>query len=423
MGNHQTFSQKVIIKDDYVKKDGTSQIHIYVSIDGKWTRIPLKISWPPSHFDKAAGKLKPRHEKDQDCTDYSMIIVTECSKINEIFKSHRLSGKVLTIDNLEREYYNFKARNCFLRYFDNESRERYKRRKIEKGTYDCNQVALNKLNEFWIKECQKKVKGRREEAPVEPERFPHPLPFNQLTKQLLENFAAFCKNQHGNEPVTISKNLRDIKTYVNRALEDKHVFDNPFKNFKYKAIESLPHAHTEEELQALLKLVNHPVTSDAWRQVLAHYLYSCFTGLRISDIQAVSHDNIQGDWLVIKPYKTRRFNKIVRIPLHPICQTFIHSTTGKLFKTFSEQYTNRILKKIGEYLKFPFDPTTHTARHTFGTLFIELGGDVVTLKDYMGHSNLETTMKYVHISEKRKKEKINVFDKLFCKQENKKDAA
>ncbi|RAJ94241.1 hypothetical protein LX87_04126 [Larkinella arboricola] len=37
------------------------------------------------------------------------------------------------------------------------------------------------------------------------------------------------------------------------------------------------------------------------------------------------------------------------------------------------------------------------------------------LKDYMGHSNLETTMKYVHISEKRKKEKINVFDKLFKK--------
>lgn len=60
-----------------------------------------------------------------------------------------------------------------------------------------------------------------------------------------------------------------------------------------------------------------------------------------------------------------------------------------------------------------FKMTTHTARHTFGTIFIELGGDVVTLKEHMGHSKLETTMKYVHISERRKKEKINVFDKLF----------
>ncbi len=56
--------------------------------------------------------------------------------------------------------------------------------------------------------------------------------------------------------------------------------------------------------------------------------------------------------------------------------------------------------------------TTHTARHTFGTIFIELGGDVVTLKEYMGHSDINTTMKYVHLSERRKKEKIQVFDKL-----------
>ncbi|RAJ92243.1 integrase/recombinase XerD [Larkinella arboricola] len=74
---------------------------------------------------------------------------------------------------------------------------------------------------------------------------------------------------------------------------------------------------------------------------------------------------------------------------------------------------NRLLARIGEAAGVDFKMTTHTARHTFETLFIELGGDVVTLKDYMGHSKLETTMKYVHISERRKKEQINVFDKIF----------
>lgn len=84
-----------------------------------------------------------------------------------------------------------------------------------------------------------------------------------------------------------------------------------------------------------------------------------------------------------------------------------------LFNTFSEQYTNRLLAIIGKATGVDFKIKTHTARHTFGTLLIELGGDVVTLKDYMGHRDLGTIMKYVHISEKRKKEKINVFDKLF----------
>lgn len=407
----QEFFKKLIIKDDFVKADGTCALCIYVSIDGKRHRISLKLSWPPSHFDKVKGKLLPRSKNDKDCIDYSLMIDTEMGKINEIFKSYRLAGKTLTIEMLDREYHNFRARSCYLQYFDRESKERYKRRKIEKATFDCNQVSLNKFNAFWVAECNKKVQKKVAISAEDP--FPYPLPFNQLSKQLLENFASYCKNQHRNEPVTISKNLRDLKTYMNRALDDKHTFDNPFDKFKFKAVENMPDAHTEDELRALMKLATHPVTSDAWRQVLHHYLYSCFTGLRISDIQSVSHDHIQGDWLIIKPHKSRRFNKIVRIPLHPICQTFITSTTGKLFKTFSEQYTNRILKAIGKYLNFPFEPSTHTARHTFGTIFIELGGDVVTLKDYMGHSNLDTTMKYVHISEKRKKEKILVFDKLF----------
>lgn len=86
-----------------------------------------------------------------------------------------------------------------------------------------------------------------------------------------------------------------------------------------------------------------------------------------------------------------------------------------LFNTFSEQYTNRLLAVIGKAAGVDFKIKTHTARHTFGTLFIKLGGDVVTLKDYMGHRDLGTTMKYIHISERRKKEKINVFDKLFIK--------
>ncbi|WP_138991200.1 site-specific integrase [Larkinella sp. C7] len=333
-------------------------------------------------------------------------------KINEIFKTFRLAGRDLSIEILEREYYNFRKRNCFLQYIDMESKERYKRKKIEKATYDCNQVALNKLNAFWVSECNRKNQNA---VVTEENRFPVPLPFSQLSVKLLENYVAYCKNLYGNSPITISKNLRDFKTYINRAQNDKHVFDNPFNKFKYKATEPLPNAHTEDELVALLKLLNHPVTTESWKKVLQHYLYSCFTGLRISDILAVGHSNIQDGWLVLKPHKTRRWDKTVRIPLHPICQKFITSTTGKLFKTFSEQYINRILKEIGKYLNIPFEPSTHTARHTFGTIFIELGGDVVTLKDYMGHSDIGTTMKYVHISEKRKKEKINVFDKLFAK--------
>lgn len=43
---------------------------------------------------------------------------------------------------------------------------------------------------------------------------------------------------------------------------------------------------------------------------------------------------------------------------------------------------------------------------------------MVTLKEYMGHRDLKTTMKYVHLSERRKAEKIKVFDKLMTRYED-----
>ncbi|MBO0950890.1 site-specific integrase [Fibrella forsythiae] len=408
------FNVRVIIKDDFVKKDGTSPLYLYVSIDGEWIRIPMKLAWPPAFFDKAAGKLKPRQPKDKDQVDYTLIINAEAAKVNEIFKTYRLQERALTIQQLEKDFYEFNNRLCFLRYWAKESAERVKRKKIERATYNCHQASLNKFNAFWIREVEKKLKKKPAPAATSEDRFPYPLPFTQLTGKLLENFTAYCKTVHENDPVTIAKNLRDIKTYINRAVVDKYVFENPFKNFKFKFTESLPHAHTEAELVALLDLYNQGQAPEHWRKVLQYYLYSCFTGLRISDIVLMNHSNLsEPGWLVLTPFKTRRFGKVVRIPLHSICQSFITSAEGQLFDTFSEPYTNRILKKIGSHLNIPFKMTTHTARHTFGTLFIELGGDVVTLKDYMGHSKLETTMKYIHISEKRKKEKINVFDKLF----------
>ncbi|MVM29395.1 tyrosine-type recombinase/integrase [Spirosoma sp. HMF4905] len=407
MGTTQNFNQKVIIKDDYIKKDGSSALYIYVSIDGDWERLPLKLSWPTSFFDKEVGKILPRSKNDKDYSDYQLMINTEMAKVNEIFKEYRLGNKILTISQLLTDFNSFTSRKDFFTFFLNDANERVKRKKIEAGTRNGQIASLNSLKEFW---AQEQIKGKKKDA-AQSDR----MPFNALTPKNLENFRAWLKSNKGNIPTTVENHMKNVRTYVKRALADGNVFDDPFKKVKVTKPETWPDVLTEDQLESLMKLFQDNTTPENWSLVLRHFLFSCFTGLRISDAKSVAHDNIRGDWLVIMPKKTLGKQKTIRVPLHPLAKTLIISSLGKLFDTFSEQYTNRLLTQIGQAAGVDFKVKTHTARHTFGTIFIELGGDVVTLKDYMGHRDLGTTMKYVHISDKRKKEKINVFDKLFQK--------
>ncbi len=402
MGATQNFTKKVIIKDDYVKKDGTSPLYLYVSVDGQWDRLPLKLSWPPAYFDKGAGKILARHKDDKDHSDFQLMIDSEVGKVNDILKEYRLGEKTLTIEQLIREYNTYTSRKDFFAFFVNEANERFKRKKIEHGTRKGQLSSLNSLKEFWAWEQR-----RAKKAVVSDQ-----LPFNALTPKLLENFRAWLKSHKDNVPSTRENHMKNIRTYVKLALKDGNVFDDPFKDVKVTKPETWPDVLTQEQLHALVDVFEDKSTPDNWSVILRHFLFSCFTGLRISDAKAVSHQNVKDGWLVIMPKKTIGKQKTIRVPLHPLAQNLIISSLGNLFDTYSEQYTNRQLGKIGQLAKIDFKLKTHTARHTFGTLFIEQGGDVVTLKEYMGHRDLGTTMKYVHISEKRKKERINVFDQF-----------
>jgi len=124
----------------------------------------------------------------------------------------------------------------------------------------------------------------------------------------------------------------------------------------------------------------------------------------------------EGDMLVLMPRKTRRQRKIVTIPLSDFARQLRGEGGGKgdcLFEAPADQTVNSRLKEIATIAGIKKRMTTHVGRHTFGFLYLLMGGKVEELREIMGHSKLETTMIYTHTDHDRKVAGVKRFDEVF----------
>ena len=89
---------------------------------------------------------------------------------------------------------------------------------------------------------------------------------------------------------------------------------------------------------------------------------------------------------------------------------------GKRYSVRSIQHLmQKALAKVGlENKNF----TIHTIRHSFAPHLLDNGTDLHTIKELLGHSSLQTTMKYLHLTAKRTEGIFNPYDALLLAKDN-----
>lgn len=230
--------------------------------------------------------------------------------------------------------------------------------------------------------------------------------FNDLNFNFLCDFEYYLLKQkyHRN---TIAKHMKHMKRYINLAI-NKDLFDlqkYPFRKYKIKYQESKRTHLTPEELHRLeiLELGGRRTL----RRSLDMFLFSCYTGLRFSDIASITRDNFHyiDDklWLIYSSVKT---DVSVRLPLFllfegkslPIYERYKHNTRT-LFNipVSANSNVNKQLRKICLLASIDKKVSFHTARHTNATLLLYNGANITTVQKLLGHKSVRTTEIYSNI--------------------------
>lgn len=71
----------------------------------------------------------------------------------------------------------------------------------------------------------------------------------------------------------------------------------------------------------------------------------------------------------------------------------------QLGSPYSSKAIARVMREAVSTAGITKSVTVHSLRHSFATHLIEDGLNIITVKDLLGHSKIETTMVYLHIAQ------------------------
>jgi len=161
----------------------------------------------------------------------------------------------------------------------------------------------------------------------------------------------------------------------------------------------------EREIAALVQ------TECRFTDVKTAFLFSCFTGLRVSDVISITWGQIESQGLKFRQKKTKEF---VYLPLNETARNCIAAmaygdkkSDARVFPLANVNHLGEKLKEWATAAKVKKSITFHTARHTYATLLLTKNVDLYTVSKLLGHSEIKTTQVYAKVIDRKKVEAVN----------------
>lgn len=236
--------------------------------------------------------------------------------------------------------------------------------------------------------------------------------FEDVTIDLCRRFRIYLLNtkQLNNDKLYISQNsasgyFSTFRALLKIAYRDKLLHEN-INDF----LESIETIDTKIEYLTLGELKLLANTSCAIPVLKSASLFSCLTGLRISDVLKLDWSEIveASDGGYCMRLRTEKTETETTLPLsNEAIELLGDRATGKVFSGLERSMTSQPLKNWIAQAGIQKKITFHCFRHTFATLQIALGTDIYTVSKMLTHKNISTTQIYADLVNAKKRESAN----------------
>ncbi|HAG52932.1 MAG TPA: hypothetical protein DCL21_04005 [Alphaproteobacteria bacterium] len=235
---------------------------------------------------------------------------------------------------------------------------------------------------------------------------------SQVTENDILNHFYEQSAKNGLAGTSINRKLSSIRHFY-KYLKKFHNINNDsvnlIKNNSQKS--DNPTAVSEEKLFEILDyLKSEAEKSWAKQQEYALFLLIYAMGLRISEALNLKISDFDNNEIIIQG----KGNKQRKVPVLPnVKEEVLDAFNGRKNKDLSKKspafistrnddplntrYVQRFIEKIRKMFQLDESFTPHSLRHCFATHLLQNGVQINDLKTLLGHENISTTQRYLHV--------------------------
>lgn len=240
---------------------------------------------------------------------------------------------------------------------------------------------------------------------------PESMKVAQINERWISNFVDYLRGR-GVSDNSIAEYIALFRVFWGWCTKRGIVSGNPFEGVVLNTQQAVREYLTIEELQTL---VNTP-TKYCVREP---FLFSCFTGLRWSDVTALRWGDVEqfGGRTRLR-FRQKKTGEQEYMDINAQAVALMgerKEDTALIFEVGYIRNAGNMNRQLGKWVEdagIKKHITFHCARHTFATMLLTLGTDIYVVSKLLGHTNIATTQVYAKIVDKRKQEAVDRIPQL-----------